>query len=71
MNLRMTALIKAWTSFTIFNRIPIIVMSKVLLLAVMLTGLLWVDYGSDRDSIYYNFRNNDILQIHLRYNFQI
>ncbi|MDB9968569.1 hypothetical protein OAE08_02745 [Gammaproteobacteria bacterium] len=67
----MTALIKAWTSFTIFNRIPIIVMSKVLLLAVMLTGLLWVDYGSDRDSIYYNFRNNDILQIHLRYNFQI
>jgi len=36
-----------------------------------LTGLLWVDYGSDRDSIYYNFRNNDILQIHLRYNFQI
>ena len=67
----MTALIKAWTSFTIFNRIPIIVMSKVLLLAVMLTGLLWVDYGSDRDSIYYNFRNNDILQIHLRYIFQI
>ena len=67
----MTALVKAWTSFTIFNRIPIIVMSKVLLLAVMLTGLLWVDYGSDRDSIYYNFRNNDILQIHLRYNFQI
>ncbi len=34
-------------------------------------GLLWVDYGSDRDSIFYNFRNNDILQLHLRYNFQI
>lgn len=34
-------------------------------------GLLWVDYGSDRDSIFYNFRNNDILQVHLRYNFQI
>jgi hypothetical protein len=34
-------------------------------------GLLWVDYGSNRDSIFYNFRNNDILQIHLRYNFQI
>ena len=34
-------------------------------------GLLWVDYGSDRDSIFYNFRNNDILKIDLRYNFQI
>jgi len=34
-------------------------------------GMLWVDYGSDRDSIFYNFRNNDILQVHLRYNFQI
>lgn len=34
-------------------------------------GLLWVDYGSERDSIFYNFRNNDILQVHLRYNFQI
>ena len=33
-------------------------------------GMLWVDYGSDRDSIFYNFRNNDIVQIHLRYNFQ-
>ena len=33
--------------------------------------LLWVDYNSDRDSIFYNFRNNDTLQIHLRYNFQI
>tara|TARA_B110000858_G_scaffold89711_1_gene103728 strand:+ start:44231 stop:45628 length:1398 start_codon:yes stop_codon:yes gene_type:complete len=33
-------------------------------------GMLWVDYGSDRDSIFYNFRNNDILQVHLRYNFQ-
>lgn len=34
-------------------------------------GLLWVGYGSNRDSIFYNFRNNDILQVHLRYNFQI
>ena len=34
-------------------------------------GLLWVAYCSDRDSLFYNFRNNDILQIHLRYNFQI
>lgn len=34
-------------------------------------GLLWVDYGSDSDSIFYNYRNNDILQLHLRYNFQI
>ncbi|MFB0988856.1 MAG: hypothetical protein QMC69_06285 [Gammaproteobacteria bacterium] len=34
----MTALIKAWASFTISNRIPIIVMSVVLLLAAMLTG---------------------------------
>ena len=102
----MTALIKAWASFAISNRIPIIVMSLVLLLAAMLTGkaipfdnsteryfvagdpdvgvsvgyywsysmemrLLWVDYNSDRDSIFYNFRNNDILQIHLRYIFQI
>ena len=33
--------------------------------------LLWADYGSNRNSIFYNFRNNDILQIHLRYNFQI
>ena len=34
-------------------------------------GLLWVDYGSDEESIFYNFRNNDILQLHLSYNFQI
>ena len=67
----MTALIKPWANFTISNRIPTIMMSSVLLLAPMLTGLLWVDYGSDRGSIFYNFRNNDILQIHLRYNFQI
>jgi len=67
----MTALIKPWANFTISNRIPTIMMSSVLLLAPMLTGLLWVDYGSDRGSIFYNFRNNDILQIYLRYNFQI
>jgi len=34
-------------------------------------GLLWVDYGAESESIFYNFRNNDILQLHLRYNFQI
>lgn len=34
-------------------------------------GLLWVGYGSNRDSFFYNFRHNDILQVHLRYNFQI
>tara|TARA_R110002073_G_C9464907_1_gene579013 strand:- start:1074 stop:2408 length:1335 start_codon:yes stop_codon:yes gene_type:complete len=34
-------------------------------------GLLWVDYGSKPNSIFYNYRNNDILQVHLRYNFQI
>ena len=34
-------------------------------------GLLWVDYGSKQNSIFYNYRNNDILQLHLRYNFQI
>lgn len=34
-------------------------------------GLLWVDYGADAESIFYNYRNNDILQLHLRYNFQI
>ncbi len=67
----MTALIKPLANFTISNRIPTIMMSSVLLLAPMLTGLLWVDYGSDRGSIFYNFRNNDILQIYLRYNFQI
>lgn len=34
-------------------------------------GLLWVSYGSNRGSVFYNFRNNDIVQAHLRYNFQI
>ncbi len=34
-------------------------------------GLLWVDYGSREQSNFYDFRNNDVLQLHLRYNFQI
>ena len=34
-------------------------------------GLLWVDYSADQKSIYYEFRNNDIVQLQLRYNFQI
>jgi len=34
-------------------------------------GLMWVDYSSENDSIFYNFRNNDVLQLNLRYNFQI
>jgi hypothetical protein len=34
-------------------------------------GLMWVDYSSEDDSPFYSFRNNDVLQLHLRYNFQI
>jgi len=34
-------------------------------------GVLWVDYGSNEDSIFFDFRNNDVVQLHLRYNFQI
>lgn len=34
-------------------------------------GLMWVDYSSDEDSLFYDFRNNDVLQLHLKYNFQI
>lgn len=34
----MTALVKAWANFTIANRVPIIVGSVVLLLAILLTG---------------------------------
>jgi len=33
-------------------------------------GFLWVDYSADEDSIYYNYRNNDMLQLNLRYSFQ-
>jgi len=34
-------------------------------------GLLWVGYHTDDDSIFYEFRNNDVLQLQLRYSFQI
>jgi len=34
-------------------------------------GLLWVDYSSDRESLFYDYRNNDVLQLQLRYNFQL
>lgn len=34
-------------------------------------GLMWVDYSSEENSIFYNFRNNDVFQLHLKYNFQI
>ena len=33
-------------------------------------GMLWVDYHSKSDSILYEFRNNDVFQLQLRYNFQ-
>lgn len=33
-------------------------------------GLLWVDYHTNENSIFYEFRNNDVLQLQLRYNFQ-
>ncbi|PCJ25734.1 MAG: hypothetical protein COA96_06825 [SAR86 cluster bacterium] len=34
-------------------------------------GLMWVDYGSSDGSIFYDFRNNDVLQLQLKFNFQI
>jgi len=34
-------------------------------------GLLWVAYDSDEDSIFYEYRNSDVLQFQLRYNFQL
>lgn len=34
-------------------------------------GFLWVDYHLSRDSFLYQFRNNDIVQLQLRYNFQL
>lgn len=34
-------------------------------------GLLWVEYGSEEGSVFYGYRNNDILQLQLRYNFQL
>jgi len=33
-------------------------------------GLLWVDYHTNENSIFYEFRNNDVVQLQLRYNFQ-
>ena len=34
-------------------------------------GLLWVAYDSNNDSIFYEYRNNDVLQLQLRNNFQL
>ena len=34
-------------------------------------GLLFVQYSSNRDSAFYAYRNNDVLQLQLRYNFQL
>lgn len=33
-------------------------------------GALWVNYGANRDSLLYNFRNNDVFQLQMRYSFQ-
>jgi hypothetical protein len=33
-------------------------------------GLLWVDYSAKQDSIFHNFRNNDMLQFSVKYSFQ-
>ena len=33
-------------------------------------GFLWVDYNAEQDSVFYDFRNNDMLQLNLRYSFQ-
>ncbi|MFM1897110.1 MAG: hypothetical protein RLZZ385_2184 [Pseudomonadota bacterium] len=33
-------------------------------------GLMWVDYSADPDSLLYNFRHNDVVQLQLRYSFQ-
>lgn len=35
------------------------------------SGLLWMHYGSQRGSAFYDYRSNDILQFQLRYSFQI
>jgi len=34
-------------------------------------GLLWVAYDGDSDTLLYPYRNNDIIQFQLRYNFQL
>jgi len=33
-------------------------------------GLLWVDYHAERNSLYYPYRNNDTVQLSIRFNFQ-
>lgn len=33
-------------------------------------GFLWVDYSAEQDSIFHNFRNNDMLQFSVKYSFQ-
>lgn len=33
-------------------------------------GVLWMDYGAQRDSAYHAYRNNDMLQLNLRFSFQ-
>ncbi len=33
-------------------------------------GLLWVDYHGNDDFIFYEFRNNDVFQLQLKYSFQ-
>jgi hypothetical protein len=34
-------------------------------------GLLWVDYQTESDSPFVPFENNDVIQLQLRYSFQI
>jgi hypothetical protein len=34
-------------------------------------SFLWVDYNASSDSVFYAFRNNDVVQLQMRYNFQL
>ena len=34
-------------------------------------GFLFVDYSASQDSVFYEFRNNDVVQLQMRYNFQL
>jgi len=34
-------------------------------------GFLLVDYSASQDSVFYQFRNNDVVQLQVRYNFQL
>lgn len=34
-------------------------------------GFLWVDYHTNQNSVFYEFRNNDVVQLQMRYNFQL